>query len=233
MCIYTLLDHAKGINMKKEFQEFITLGYYICPITNTPEYLHNISKKFISVSECLCDHQPQLEFCAGVVPYGNNADYREKYQLTLNKYQMMSEQIERLFDKKLFDSDGRFLCKKDAVSFYKTYFNFPEIAFISLEIDKKNTNELGANFTYIQDEKEYDTLSISQEILGYDIIGWDIGGFHSFLCNNLHKEFNDIKFTPLGLLDMDYCKVASMAQMIQGRGEPVNWIPCKIVNIKV
>lgn len=214
-------------------QDFITLGYYICSIMDTPEYLHNISKKFISVSECLCDHQPQLEFCAGVKPYGNNTDYQEKYHLTLNRYQMMSAQIEILFDKKLFQSDGRFLRKEDAVSFYKTYFNLPEIALISLEIDKALSTKLSTTFTYMQNENKYDTLSISQEMLGYDIIGWDIGGFHSFLCNSLHKEFYDIKFTSLGLLDMDYWKVELMAQMIQGKGEPVDWIPCKIVNIKV
>lgn len=25
------------------------------------------------------------------------------------------------------------------------------------------------------------------ELIGCDIIGWDISGFHSFLCNSLHK----------------------------------------------
>lgn len=213
-------------------QDFIALGYYICPIMDTPEYLHNISKKFISVSECLCDHQPQLEFCANIKPYGNNTNYQEKYHLTLNKYQVMSEQIEQLFDKRLFYSDGRFLRKEDAILFYKTYFNFPEIALISLEIDKALSMKLGTDFIYIQNEKKDDALSIPQELLGYDIIGWDIGGFHSFLCNSLHKEFHDLKFTSLGLLDMDYWKVESMAQMIQGKGEPVDWIPCKIVNVQ-
>lgn len=216
--------------MKREFQNFITLGYYICPIADTPSYLNTISKKFISVSECLCDHQPQLSFCAGWKPDGDNEDYRKKYHLSSSAYQMMSAEIGQLFANELFYSDGRFLRKEDAVLFYKTYFRSPEIILACLKTEQENIRNLDDGFTYTQ-EKETD--STSRKMLGYDIIGWDVGGFHSFLCNHLHKEFNHIKFTALGLLDMDYREVAAMAQMIQGKGEPVDWMACRVEEVIV
>lgn len=218
--------------MKKEFQDFVTLGYYICTIEDAPKYLNTISKKAISVSECLCEHQPQLFLCAGWKPRGDNEEYRKKCHLSLDEYQMMSTEINRLFHKNLFYSDGRFLRKEDAVSFYKTYFDFPEIVLTCLSIDKINIDKLDADFAYIEEE-ENDTISMSREMLGYDIIGWDIGGFHSFLCNSLHEEFDNIKFTSLGLIDMDYWEVEAMAQAIQGKGEPVDWIPCKVEKVSL
>lgn len=217
-------------NMEKEVRNFMTLGYYICPVMNTPKYLNTISKKLISASECLCDHQPQLGFCAGWKPYGDNEDYRKKYHLSLDEYQKMSAKIGRLFEDKLFYSDGRFICEEDAVSFYKAYFDLPEIMLICLKIDKENISKLDADFTYIQED---DAVSMSREMMGYDIIGWDMGGFHSFLCNGLHEDFHNIKFTSLGLLDMDYREVEAMAQLIQGKGEPVDWIPCKLEQVKL
>ena len=64
--------------------------------------------------------------------------------------------------------------------------------------------------------------------LGNDILGWDISGFHSFLCNSLQKELPDIKFNHMGLLDHDFQEVAHFASQIKGKGEPVEWIPCRI-----
>ena len=64
--------------------------------------------------------------------------------------------------------------------------------------------------------------------LGNDILGWDISGFHSFLCNSLQKELPDIKFNHMGLLDHDFQEVAHFAGQIKGKGEPVEWIPCRI-----
>ena len=64
--------------------------------------------------------------------------------------------------------------------------------------------------------------------LGNDILGWDISGFHSFLCNSLQKELPDIKFNHIGLPDHDFTEVTRFASQIKGKGEPVEWIPCRI-----
>lgn len=78
------------------------------------------------------------------------------------------------------------------------------------------------------DDREYESSEAEGEFIGCDIIGWDISGFHSFLCNSLHEKFDDISFNKYGLLDESFEKVEQMAEKIQGMGEPVNWIPVMI-----
>ena len=71
------------------------------------------------------------------------------------------------------------------------------------------------------------------KLAGYDILGWDIGGFHSFLCNALHEELPEAVFNALGLLENKFDDVADFARRIQGKGEPVLWIPCRVGEVQI
>ena len=51
-------------------------------------------------------------------------------------------------------------------------------------------------------------------ILKWDIIGFDIDGFHSFLCNSLQKEFENISFSENGLIDLDFLTVKEMCKKL-------------------
>ena len=66
------------------------------------------------------------------------------------------------------------------------------------------------------------------ELLGIDILGWDIGGLHSFLCNRLDKMLPAASFNSYGLLENTFDEAADFSSQIQGYGEPVIWIPCRI-----
>ena len=72
----------------------------------------------------------------------------------------------------------------------------------------------------------------SNELLGYDILGWDISGFHSFLCNSLHKESETLRFNKFCLMENEFETVQDFTKKIQGKGEPVEWIPCRIGKCK-
>ena len=67
------------------------------------------------------------------------------------------------------------------------------------------------------------------EHLGCDIIGWDISGFHSFLCNSLQENYPNLWFSKYGLINEDYSVAEDIAMEIQGKGEPVEWIPVEIL----
>ena len=77
---------------------------------------------------------------------------------------------------------------------------------------------------------EYEDYDVAYEKLGCDVIGWDMGGFHSFLCNSLQELFADLCFTENGLADVSYAEAEKMADKIieDGRGEPVEWLPVTI-----
>ncbi len=64
--------------------------------------------------------------------------------------------------------------------------------------------------------------------IGSDILGWDIAGFHSFLCNSLQSDLPGVKFNDAGLLENDFDDIIRYAERIKGLGEPVEWLPCKL-----
>lgn len=44
----------------------------------------------------------------------------------------------------------------------------------------------------------------------------------------VHKRFDGLKFNRYGLLDADLSVAKNIASEIQGKGEPVDWIPVEI-----
>ena len=52
--------------------------------------------------------------------------------------------------------------------------------------------------------------------------------FHSFLCNGLQKMLTGVRFNDYGLLGNTFDETAAFSCQIQGLGEPVEWIPCRI-----
>ncbi len=206
---------------------FVTIGYYICQKTETPLYLGFDADSFISVSDCFCDHEPQIVYCHGWKPHGDDPEYIRRYFTDKEEYLKMSGEIWALFSQELFSMDGRFLRKKDAVYFYKEYFVAYDCALVAVST-KERYSELSL---YNFQKQEYESNEAEGECIGCDIIGWDIAGFHSFLCNSLHKKFDDISFNKYGILNESFEKVEQMAEKIQGMGEPVDWIPVMIYKL--
>lgn len=103
--------------------QWMLLGYYICRIEECPKYLNNLSDSILSVSDCMCTHEPQIVLSHGWKPKGDNKDYIDKNFECTADYLRMSEEINRVFDKNCFFIDGRFLRFDDAKYFFDTYFN--------------------------------------------------------------------------------------------------------------
>ena len=198
----------------------IVIGYYICKFSDCPSYLGMKSDHFISASECLSDHEPQLFLCHGWTPNGDDETYI-RYFPTREIYLKMSGEINELFRKKMFFEDGRFLRKEDALYFYHKYYDDSDHMLISVSTLPAYRSSLG-NAIISEDQDE------EGEYLGNDLIGWEFSGFHSFLCNSLQEEFPQIEFNNYGLINDAFEVVIKMAEQIQGMGEPVDWIPVKI-----
>ncbi len=210
--------------------EFITLGYYICEIVDTPEWLGDISQSMLSVTGCFGDVNPDLNYCF----FLNNLkkqrkNYRGKYQLNEQNIKQLEEDIGRLFEKDLA-IDGRFRELEDANHFYNTYFSRSDCLIVSLStteeywkiLQKELTENSDSVADFINGEKD------RTKLLGFDILGWDIAHFYTFLDNALQKELQDTKFNQYGLLENSFDEVCDFAKRIQGKGEPVVWIPCRI-----
>ena len=130
--------------------------------------------------------------------------------------------------------DGRFLNLEDAKKIREKYFTTSECMIVSVSTTEEYyeilTEELSESSCGINNffSGEID----SNELLGYDILGWDISGFHSFLCNSLHKESETLRFNKFCLMENEFETVQDFTKKIQGKGEPVEWIPCRIGKCK-
>lgn len=104
--------------------DLFTVGYYIRRFTDYPTLLNFIAEKFISISDCLCRHEPCIFLCHGWKPNGDSNDYIRSFSSHAD-YLQMSEKISQLFEQNLFAEDGRFSRKNDAIEIFKRYFNKP------------------------------------------------------------------------------------------------------------
>lgn len=205
--------------------QWIFIGYYICRCEECPKYLNNLSDMILSVSDCMCIHEPQIDLSHGWKLNGDNKDYIDKNFECAADYLRMSEEINRLFNNHLFFIDGRFLRFDDAKYFFDTYFNSGDYKLIVARMATKYKELLCDDFA-MNNECAYENL---YEHLGCDIIGWDISGFHSFLCNSLQENYPNLRFNKYGLINEDYSVAEDIAMEIQGKGEPVEWIPVEIL----
>ena len=209
---------------------FKTIGYYICELMETPKFLENPNESMLSVSGCFGGVHPDLSCCFFQNDQRDQRmEYKKKLNLSEEMFDAMKREISNVFEKKLA-IDGRFLDFSVAQHFCRTYFSGLNCVIVSVsttdEYVKILDSEMKCGCDSIVDL--VDSKIDENELIGFDIIGWDMGGFHSFLCNNLHKELANTRFNQYGLLDNTFEEVVEFSNQIQGKGEPVEWIPCRI-----
>lgn len=204
------------------------IGYYICEHIKPPQFLCTLSNAMLSVSNCFeCVH-PKLDLCF----FENNKiiekeEYLKKWNLCGNKLSQLMNKIATLFGKRL-NTDGMFTHLSDAQYFYNTYFSDRNCTIVSLSTTKYFIdilkNEISCNCKLDIDYANID----ENELIGFDILGWDIGGFHSFLCNSLQEDLPSAKFNRWLLLQNTFDEIKDFSNQIQGLGEPVEWIPFRL-----
>lgn len=212
------------------------IGYYICELAEVPDCVGIKSKAMISVSGCLTTIHPELSSC-----FFKNRDSihrSRKYAAKLNWKEEQCEAI-RLEIADLFERglaiDGRFWKLSDAKHFYQTYFAEANCILVSVSTTEEFYDLLMSELNEGSVKHKGDSMAEKEDagaLLGYDILGWDMGGFHSFLCNGLQKELPSARLNDVTLLENDFSEVVEFARQIQGKGEPVEWIPCRIAAVK-
>lgn len=212
--------------------DLVTLGYYICePAVNIYEKLKDVGNLRVSISGCLGTQHPVLTSCFWMGYLEEKETYRKKWKMDEETFCDLKKDVADIFQKHLIEVDSRFVNLEQAEYFYRKYFNNSGCMLVSVSVGKKYQEILEEEITFSGNNncpvswKDYDN---AQEVLGCDIVGWDVSGFHSFLCNYLHLKLPEVRFNSFGLIDNQYEETETFAKRIEGQGEPVIWIPCQI-----
>lgn len=207
------------------------VGYYICERIPIPGWLHR-SGMMLSVSGCFGGIHPRLDTCFFQNDYiapEEREDYRTRWGLSEAGAGRLASDIGALIGKGLAE-DGRFSKIEDAYYFYDTYFLKGQCTLAGLSTTEEYFEMLQKEMmpTGPGTDSLLPGVPDKNEMLGFDILGWDICSFHSFLCNSLHEILSGVRFNHYGLLEHTFEETVAFSNKIQGYGEPVLWVPCRI-----
>jgi len=212
--------------------EFKNIGYYIVEPVDRPSCVSLECEKLLSISPCFCDMHPDLSGCLWDGHKKEKKAYQERLSMTSDEFTDMEREVSGLFQERRIDTDCRFTVLSDAVNFYQRYLKGRiNVRIVSISTPRRYVASLldealwGQNAAVSSEE-------ITGTLIGGEILGFDYGSFHSYLCNGLEKELQKIfhvSFSPkTGLIQNDFTELERFAEHIQGMGEPVDWIPVLI-----
>ena len=102
-------------------EQFKVIGYYICGVIDTPEWLNEVGKQVLSVSGCIGEQHPKWECFMGGWRKGESQEYQNFLKLDDAQYREFTDAANHLFDLKRIDVDCRFLQLPDAQYFHKRF----------------------------------------------------------------------------------------------------------------
>lgn len=209
-------------------EQFKIIGYYICEVIDTPEWLRDIGKHVLSVSGCIGEQHPKLGCFMSGWREGEKKKYQNFLRMNDEQYKEFSDASNQLFQRRRMDIDCRFLQLSDAQDFCKKFCSQITCHVVSISTTPKYFDMLAKE---LKDSHSHGLMNGNADHslwIGSDILGWDIAGFHSFLCNSLQVDLSGVKFNDMGLLENDFQDVIRYAEQIKGFGEPVEWLPCRL-----
>ena len=175
---------------------------------------------------------------------------KDKFCLDDNKVISIRTWIEKKQEEKKIGWKNVFTDLESAIEYKQTFFShFDEIKVIALYFDEDDTRnllddfkpqseefgEIGLRLTLLRQIEENE----NEELLGYDLIGIELGGdFHSFHCHDIGTELST-KFGLIlnrnGLFDdnKDWTQVLDYLNDEENGCEPVPWYvtKTKLINI--
>lgn len=183
---------------------YLSAGYYLILPTSRKEYMDKavIPESVLSVSECICTHYPDISILWGNVEVKKDR-YMEQLGLSLNTFQLLEQWIEEhrktgdmLFPQVFSNLDA-------AQTFVDRFLNhLPDIRLISIGLPEQYRVDFLDDVTAFSNKNPdpYGVEKILQrqlpvnmegaQIIGYEVLGFDSGSFHSYLCNGLERDFS-------------------------------------------
>lgn len=246
--------------IKKDFKELLTCqrqggcdmrhilgGYYIISSSERPEYLDKevIPELIYSASECLCDIHPDINIL-WASSKKSKKEYSEKLRISENTYYHLEAEVEEMFELGEITYPNLFTTVAVARKYKQKYLsNLQNTKIFGIGLPEGLVHEFIAEEEsetkpeenqYVLEKKLLNKNLMSKadcKMLGYEILGFESGKFHSYLCNGLEKDFKEnFRFTlnENGFISsleeaISYCHYCNDEEV---ETEPVLWLPWAI-----
>ncbi|MBT9448555.1 hypothetical protein ICN84_00525 [Akkermansia glycaniphila] len=208
---------------------YYTIGYYLAECGHLPDYHPQAPGRLLTASHCFCRLHPDLTACYWNGWETKKEPYQQKTGLSDEALASLSQHLSTME----IDSDSRFERLADAQYIQQTYFpHRNDIHLISISLTAPYRDKLSPHGPANHITKTLCTQKLDGgRHLGNDILGWDIGSFHTYLCNGLEQDIaaiHPLRLNTWGLIDNPYEEVETYAELIQNQGEPVIWLPVAV-----
>lgn len=222
--------------------EYILGGYFVIQAAarSSCMNINLLPDKILSVSECVCNVIPNtwaLSWTSKTIEDIEQADYNR--QLLDVELIQLEEWTTQQFNKGNIGWQYGFSNLVTAQEFCKKFLKTKDdIYILGIGLSQEDTTIFieeeeptkGMGSTLVYDVLCRNEVIDSTELLGFDVLGFDIGYFHSYICNGLENEFNarfDIKPNEYGLYN-SYSAARLAAKYLmtdEAQVEPALWLP--------
>jgi hypothetical protein len=221
-------------------ENFYLGGYYILKTAPRTEWMNSnvLHESILSASSCICDFHPDISIIWSKSKKKKD-EYRKILGLDKPTYNEMEQYIIERFDKD-FDYPDVFKHYENAVEFCRSYLsNQNGLKIIGVVLPKKYRadfleDQADLRYGICKNIEQFLGMDINGKFLGYEILGFDFGGFHSYICNGLEDDYYDkykLNLNNDGLIStIEEAELLSKFtnDVIEGT-EPVLWLPWGIL----
>jgi hypothetical protein len=226
-------------------EEFIFGGYFIVVPKLGLDYQNNklVPENPISISEEICDIVPGTWALSWVENREKDiARIIDMLKINLAEFLELEKWVTKEFEKGILGWQYGFSELTKAKEFAELFLNgISEYRILSIGLAKSETKlflESEAPHDNMGSTLVYDTLSKGKELntinlLGFDLLGYDLGGFYSYLSDGLEKYLNsefDIVPNKYGFYDAYELLLKGAKRISVGAvdAEPALWQPWAI-----
>ena len=227
--------------------KYISGGYYIVSPLERADCMDKtlLPETILSASACLCEFHPDTK----ILWEGSQKKkqtYSKKLNLSNNAFEELEGWVQKKYEDKTFNFPQLFTTVELAREFKKTFLNhLNDIRIIGIGLQENFVEEfLDEEETLSKPAKErygIETLIMNKTTIdmeaskknGYEVLGFESGQFHSYICNGLEEDYNNnLKFSLnengfISNLEMAIgcCEYSNDEEV---GTEPVLWLPWAI-----
>ncbi|MCT4796407.1 hypothetical protein [Exiguobacterium alkaliphilum] len=222
-------------------------GYLLIERTERADYMdeQRIPEFVQSASACICEQHPTLDVLWGTSKRRKEA-YRERLRLSEEDFLLLMEWVEVFHESGELGYPQTFQTIELAKTFRDRFFTHIELDIIELKLPVSYVADFLAEGQVGDHPEQYgvERFILRHEHdeplgrpLGYEVLGYEYGTFHSYLCNGLEHDFaerftfrlNDHGFIATLEEAERYCAYSNQEDV---GTEPVLWLPWIISKVE-